>query len=199
VNLKQQGIVVDWLLPLVPAVVGALAHQGGMMVERIGRTESTLGPAAAKPVVAPKPTAPTTVEPAVAAPMPPEPVVGVAPVPGTMAPVAVPPLTTNAKMRPMRVTAMSADTGEPVLLSFSPEADCATVAAARTAAAAVAASGKPVLSPYHAAVALPPNVTTYKHAKPVMPVSAALAARADLAHVADALGTDCLTESHLHQ
>ncbi len=55
-----------------------------------------------------------------------------------------------------------------------------------------------VLSAFHAAVALPPAVPTFKHGKPPMPLSAALAARADLAHVADALGHESLTESHQH-
>ena len=130
----------------------------------------------------------------------------------------------------MRLPSTSIDSGEPVVLRFSPEADCEAVAAARSAAAAQSAavarsagvqpdprpgpaSGAPavkgstvkgstvtgsVLSPFHAAVALPANVSTYKHAKPPMPLSAAIAARADLAHVADALGHECLTESHLH-
>jgi hypothetical protein len=36
VNLPARGLLADWLLPLVPAVVGALAHQGGMLYERMG-------------------------------------------------------------------------------------------------------------------------------------------------------------------
>lgn len=222
VNLRQHGFVVDWLLPLVPAVIGALAHQGGMMVERLGRSASTAGPAAERPAVpvpaeAPAPTdVPVpVVEPTSDAPVGADPlthVVGIATVPHAL------------RVRPvfaapgsMRLPAVSVDSGEPVLLRFSPEADCGTVAAARnaalnamTASGSVAASGNvatsgsaaavkgSVLTPYHAAVALPPNVTTYKHAKPPMPLSAALANRADLAHVVDALGHESLTESHLH-
>jgi hypothetical protein len=34
-NLSATGIVANWLLPLVPAVLGALAHQMGMLVERM--------------------------------------------------------------------------------------------------------------------------------------------------------------------
>ena len=41
VNLPARGVVGNWLLPMVPAVVGALAHQGGMLYERLGH-ESAL-------------------------------------------------------------------------------------------------------------------------------------------------------------
>ncbi|WP_212804729.1 hypothetical protein [Actinocatenispora sera] len=34
-NMSSHGFVADWLLPLVPAVVGALAHQAGMIAERM--------------------------------------------------------------------------------------------------------------------------------------------------------------------
>lgn len=34
-NMSAHGFVADWVLPLVPAVVGALAHQGGMIYERM--------------------------------------------------------------------------------------------------------------------------------------------------------------------
>jgi hypothetical protein len=34
VNMAQRGVLADWLLPLVPAAVGALAHQAGMLYER---------------------------------------------------------------------------------------------------------------------------------------------------------------------
>ncbi|BCJ34834.1 hypothetical protein Athai_23370 [Actinocatenispora thailandica] len=34
-NMSSRGFVADWLLPLVPAVVGALAHQAGMIAERM--------------------------------------------------------------------------------------------------------------------------------------------------------------------
>ncbi|GID09154.1 hypothetical protein [Actinocatenispora rupis] len=33
-NMSAHGFVADWVLPLVPAVVGALAHQAGMTYER---------------------------------------------------------------------------------------------------------------------------------------------------------------------
>ncbi len=41
VNLPAGGIAANWLLPAIPAVVGALAHQGGMLYERLGH-ESAL-------------------------------------------------------------------------------------------------------------------------------------------------------------
>jgi hypothetical protein len=45
VNLANHGVLADWLLPLVPAAVGALAHQIGMMYERLGTSKSVAGPA----------------------------------------------------------------------------------------------------------------------------------------------------------
>jgi hypothetical protein len=36
VNLPATGIAANWLLPLVPPTIGALAHQGGMLYERLG-------------------------------------------------------------------------------------------------------------------------------------------------------------------
>jgi len=36
-NLPNHGILANWVLPLVPAVAGALAHQGGMLYERTGQ------------------------------------------------------------------------------------------------------------------------------------------------------------------
>jgi hypothetical protein len=45
-NLPHRGMVADWVLPIVPAVVGALAHQAGMLYERLGASTSTPGPAA---------------------------------------------------------------------------------------------------------------------------------------------------------
>jgi len=36
-NLPGRGVAANWLLPLVPAVVGALGHQGGMLYERLGQ------------------------------------------------------------------------------------------------------------------------------------------------------------------
>ncbi|MFD0747816.1 hypothetical protein ACFQ1L_43070 [Phytohabitans flavus] len=48
-NLPQGGIIADWVLPVVPAVAGALAHQAGMMYEQLNASASTPGPASAKP------------------------------------------------------------------------------------------------------------------------------------------------------
>jgi hypothetical protein len=48
VNLPATGAVANWLLPLLPAVVGMLARQAGMVYERLGVSASTTGPAAAK-------------------------------------------------------------------------------------------------------------------------------------------------------
>ncbi len=44
-HLPATGVLADWLLPLVPAVVGALARQGGMLWERLGASASIAGPA----------------------------------------------------------------------------------------------------------------------------------------------------------
>ena len=35
VNMPHGGFVADWVLPVVPAVVGAIAHSGGMLYERM--------------------------------------------------------------------------------------------------------------------------------------------------------------------
>ena len=70
VNLNASGLAANWLLPLVPAAVGALAHQAGMMYERLGVARSTAGPANAKPagtVVTGTAVAPTSPAPAVPA------------------------------------------------------------------------------------------------------------------------------------
>jgi hypothetical protein len=48
-NLPHRGVVADWVLPIVPAVVGALAHQAGMLYERLPASASTSGPAKAAP------------------------------------------------------------------------------------------------------------------------------------------------------
>jgi hypothetical protein len=37
-NLAARGFVANWVLPAVPAVAGALAHQAGALYERLGRT-----------------------------------------------------------------------------------------------------------------------------------------------------------------
>ncbi|HET9517722.1 MAG TPA: hypothetical protein VFO77_08365 [Actinoplanes sp.] len=46
-NLPPHGVLADWVLPVVPAVVGALARQGGMLWERLGASASIAGPAKA--------------------------------------------------------------------------------------------------------------------------------------------------------
>jgi hypothetical protein len=49
-NLPATGLLADWLLPAVPAAVGALAHQAGMAYERMAQTKA---PAELPPVPAP--------------------------------------------------------------------------------------------------------------------------------------------------
>lgn len=36
-NMPHTGFLADWVLPVVPALVGALAHTGGMIYERIAQ------------------------------------------------------------------------------------------------------------------------------------------------------------------
>jgi len=54
-NLPHRGIVADWVLPVVPAIAGALAHQAGMLYEQLTASGSAAGPAkapaAAEPVL----------------------------------------------------------------------------------------------------------------------------------------------------
>lgn len=38
VNLPAHGFLANWMLPLVPAMIGALAHQFGMLYERVARS-----------------------------------------------------------------------------------------------------------------------------------------------------------------
>ena len=128
VNLRQRGVGADWLLPLVPAIVGALAHQIGGMYEHLGTTQSTVGPAkrAAAAAIA---------------------------------------------TQPPRVA-----TGRATVVDTR-----ATVVAKRTP--------RLNLSPLHPPVVLPPDVSTVVRPKPLMPLSAAIAARKDVAEIAVALGT----------
>jgi hypothetical protein len=49
-NLPATGLFADWLLPAVPAAVGALAHQAGMAYERMAQTKA---PAQLPPVPSP--------------------------------------------------------------------------------------------------------------------------------------------------
>ncbi len=37
-NVSHSGWVADWVMPLVPGAVGALAHQAGMVWDRLGTT-----------------------------------------------------------------------------------------------------------------------------------------------------------------
>lgn len=37
VHLPPRGIVADWILPAVPALVGVVAHQAGMLYERVAQ------------------------------------------------------------------------------------------------------------------------------------------------------------------
>jgi hypothetical protein len=46
-NLPHHGLVADWILPIVPAIVGALAHQAGMLHERPTTSTFTSRPARA--------------------------------------------------------------------------------------------------------------------------------------------------------
>ncbi|MGA8114852.1 MAG: hypothetical protein WCA46_14395 [Actinocatenispora sp.] len=56
-NMSGGGFVADWVLPVVPAVVGALAHQVGMYYERMAENSAKL---AAAPTSTPLRSASTT-------------------------------------------------------------------------------------------------------------------------------------------
>jgi hypothetical protein len=43
VNLPGHGFLADWVLPVVPAVVGALGHQAGMVYERLAQLSTPQG------------------------------------------------------------------------------------------------------------------------------------------------------------
>jgi hypothetical protein len=47
VNLPASGIAANWLLPGVPAAVGALSHQAGMLYERLGRASAPVAKSSA--------------------------------------------------------------------------------------------------------------------------------------------------------
>ncbi|GLZ75638.1 hypothetical protein Afil01_04450 [Actinorhabdospora filicis] len=49
VNMPHTGFVADWLLPVVPAIVGAIAHQAGMVYERMGQVAPAEAEAAEDP------------------------------------------------------------------------------------------------------------------------------------------------------
>jgi hypothetical protein len=246
-NLAEGGILANWLLPLVPAVIGALAHQSGMMYERLGTSQSTDGPAKRADGT------PVAAEPAPTVPADPDArAVGSARVP-------VKPLSATAAAKLLPSAAGPEDAPETVV-RFDPVADCGTVVSARDRALAAmparrapandraandraandraandkaandraandkaanvtkaagatkragdeipagkvpaakvpAAEPDRVLTSHHSAIALPASVSTFTHGKPPMPLSAALAARSDLAHLAAAFGPEALTES----
>ena len=46
-NMGHAGWLADWLMPLAPAVVGALGHQAGMIWDRLGTTVAVAQPAPA--------------------------------------------------------------------------------------------------------------------------------------------------------
>jgi hypothetical protein len=144
VNLGQRGILADWLLPLVPAVVGALAHQIGGMYEHLGTSRSTEGPAKRAAVPASADAAPVTARAAV-------------------------------------------HVGHGRSLASGP----ATRHSARHAAVPTVS-----VSPLHVPVILPPNVVKVTRPKPLMPLSAAVAARKDVAEIAAALGTGLAASRH---
>jgi hypothetical protein len=59
-NLSDTGVVADWVLPVVPVLLGALAHQVGMVYERLTQEEPPQLPpvpakAAAQRITAPQP------------------------------------------------------------------------------------------------------------------------------------------------
>ena len=51
-NMAPRGFWVDWVLPLVPATVGALAHQGGMLWERAAKVSAASAVSASESEVA---------------------------------------------------------------------------------------------------------------------------------------------------
>ena len=53
VNMTAHGFAADWLLPLVPAIIAALAHQAGMLYERL--SEDAKAKASASVSAAPVP------------------------------------------------------------------------------------------------------------------------------------------------
>jgi hypothetical protein len=54
-SARGGGFVASWLMPVVPAVVGAVAHQVGMMLERAGQDEPAVEAAASTVGSAPSP------------------------------------------------------------------------------------------------------------------------------------------------
>lgn len=163
VNLRQRGVLVDWLLPLVPAIVGALAHQIGGMYEHLGMSRSTEGPAKrAAATSAQTASGPVTSIASAVGPVNSGPAMSAAPAASGAS------ARTAQRMHNGRVVAPG-----PMTANAGRHAARATVA----------------VSARHAPVVLPPNVSTVGRAKPLMPLSAALAARKDVAAIMAALGT----------
>jgi hypothetical protein len=42
-NLPARGILADWVLPIVPTMVGAISHQAGMLYERLAQATTPKG------------------------------------------------------------------------------------------------------------------------------------------------------------
>jgi len=40
-NMPHEGFLADWVLPFVPSIIGALAHSGGMLWERLAQEVTT--------------------------------------------------------------------------------------------------------------------------------------------------------------
>jgi hypothetical protein len=40
-NMPSEGFLADWVLPFVPSIIGALAHSGGMLWERLAQEVGT--------------------------------------------------------------------------------------------------------------------------------------------------------------
>jgi hypothetical protein len=55
-KLPPAGVAADWVLPLVPAAVGALAHRAGMLYERLGYASAPVVVAAGGAVAGAEPT-----------------------------------------------------------------------------------------------------------------------------------------------
>lgn len=47
-NMPHEGFLADWVLPFVPSIIGALAHSGGMLWERLAQEVSAPERAAAE-------------------------------------------------------------------------------------------------------------------------------------------------------
>jgi len=59
-NMSAKGFVADWMLPVVPAIVGALAHQAGMLSERMAQQAAAAAAAEAAAADLPQPAASTS-------------------------------------------------------------------------------------------------------------------------------------------